>query len=286
MKEKFKSLALLTIFILFLLNAYVWAIYFKSGSKNLAFYMFDVGQGDALFFKTPYGQDVLIDGGPDKKVLSELGKAMPFYDRYIDLVVLTHPHQDHVGGLIRVLEKYKIGKILMTDIGYESGDFEEFLDLIEEREIPVMIAKKGETVKLGDNLKIDILSPGSFDGKSIENLNNSSVIALLDFKDFEIMLPGDAEVEEWEDILNTDFGSDKIEVLKTAHHGSRNGTTEKILDRIKSEVGLISSGKGNRYGHPHTEVLELLEKFGVKILRTDTDGTVEIISDGKSYKIK
>ena len=284
MKEKFKSLAPVTIFILLLLNVYGWAGYFKPGSKDLSFYMLDVGQGDALFFRTPYGQDILIDGGPDKSILSELGKAIPSYDRYIDLIILTHRHQDHVGGLNYVLEKYDVGKVLMADTEYESDDFEEFKELLEEKEIPVTIARKGEVIRFGEDLRLDILYPET--NEKVENINNASVVAMLDFKDFEIVLPGDAEVEEWESILDSDFGTDKIEVLKTAHHGSSNGTTEKILEKIRPEVGLISSGKGNRYGHPHKEVLDVLKKFGVKILRTDENGTVEITSDGENYKIK
>lgn len=283
--KKIFKLAPVIIAVFLVLNFYVWSSYFKPSDANLHFFMLDVGQGDALYFRTPKGQDVLIDGGPGRGVLSELGKVMPFYDRKIDLVILTHPHLDHVGGLIDVLEKYEVGKILMTGVNYKSDDYEEFKDLISEKGVLVSIAQKGETLDFGGDIKMGVLAPEDIEGESIENINNSSVALLLDFKNFEILLPGDAEVEEWDSIL-VQILDPKIEILKAAHHGSRNGTTEKVLEKIKPEVALISSGKGNSYGHPHKEVISLLQNFGVKYFRTDEMGTVVISSDGENYEIK
>ncbi|PIZ00132.1 hypothetical protein COY62_04275 [bacterium (Candidatus Howlettbacteria) CG_4_10_14_0_8_um_filter_40_9] len=286
MKDKIKKLAPAFSAIILVLNVYVWSAYAKPIDHNLHLSMFDVGQGDSFYFRTPEGQDVLIDGSPGRSVLSELGKTMPFYDCHIDIVIATHPDLDHIGGLTSVLEKYDVGRFMMTGVNGKTEDYEELKDLLEEKDILVTIAQKGETIKFSDELKMEILAPENMNGKSIENINDSSIVGLLRFKDFEILLTGDAELAEWEDILNTFPKDRKIEILKISHHGSKNGTTEKILAGIKPETALISVGKSNRYGHPHKEVLSALEKFGVKVLRTDEKGTIEIVSDGDHYQIK
>lgn len=285
MKDKFKRFAPITIFILLLLNIYIWGAYLRLNKKDLELFMLNIGQGDAFFIKTPYGQDILIDGGPGKAILSELGKAMPFYDRYIDLVIATHPDLDHIGGLVDVTERYRVGKIVINGASGKSGDYDELNELIAEREVPVVVAQKGQVFNFGDYLKMDILAPRKEDIRREDN--NGSIVSLLDFNDFEVLFTGDAEETEWEKILaGSNFLNEKIEILKVSHHGSRNGTNEKVLEKIKPEIGLISSGKGNRYSHPHKEVLDLLEKFNVKILRTDERGTVKIESDGRNYLIK
>lgn len=286
MKDRIKKLAPAFSAIILVLNVYVWSSYLKPSDLNLHFYMLDVGQGDALYFRTSHGQDVLVDGGQGKDVLAELGRSMPFYDRDIDLVIATHPDKDHIGGLINVLEKYNVGRFMMTGINDDSKDYAQLKELIDEKEIPVTVAQKGQKINFGDDLGVDIIAPENMNGKSMENINDSSIVGLLRFKDFEILLTGDAELAEWEDILSALPNNKKIEILKISHHGSKNGTTEKILAGIKPELALISVGKGNSYGHPHREVLSVLEKFRVKVLRTDEKGTIEIVSDGDHYQIK
>lgn len=285
MKNKIQKFAPLFFIFVIVVNVYIWAEYLRPVDNNLHFYMLDVGQGDALLIKTPYNQDILIDGGPGKTVLGELGRVMPFYDRHIDLIILTHPHRDHLEGLISVMERYSVGRILLTGTSYESSDYEELLELVAEKEISISIAKKGQVITFGDDLSLDILAPVNLNGGKIENLNNSSIVGLLDFRDFEILLSGDAEVEEWSSILSQGLDMD-IEILKAAHHGSENGTSRKILEMFIPEVALISAGEDNKYGHPHDEVLDLLKEFEIDVYRTDIEGTVHIISDGESYQIK
>lgn len=288
MKNNLKKVFPLFLLSVFLLNFFIWQQYLSkdiSKGENLEFYMLDVGQGDGLYFRTPKGQDVVVDGGPGKDVLGELGKAMPFYDKYINMIIITHPHQDHIGGLISIIEKYDVGQVLMTGIMYKSDDYDELKALIRDKKIPIKIVKAGEKFSFSDNISLDILAPEAMDNKTIDNLNNSSIVAILDYKNFEILLSGDAEVEEWSPVLKKEF-PEKIEILKAAHHGSSNGTSEKLLEKIKPQVALISAGKGNRYGHPHIETLKILEKFGVKIYRTDQSGTIKITSDGEKFDVK
>lgn len=285
MKDRFQKIFLLAIGIFVLLNVYIWYEYFKPNDRKLYFYMLDVGQGDSLFVRTPDNQDILIDGGYGKKVLSELGRVMPFYDRYIDLIVLTHPHQDHIGGLIDVLERYEVGQILISGVEYDSSEYEEFLELAEEKEIKIVVVSAGDKVNLSDDLTLNILAPVNIEGKTIKNLNNSSIVSILDFKDFEILLSGDAELEEWTEILKNNNFPD-IEILKTAHHGSSNGTSKALIEKLRPEEAFISLGEENKYGHPHKEALDLFDEYNINIYRTDELGMIKIVSDGVDYEIK
>jgi len=263
---------LLSIFLIGSLNV------FPDGNLHLKVY--DVGQGDSLFIKTPKGSTVLIDGGPDDQVMKSLSWDLGFFNRTIDVVILTHPHADHVTGLTDVLKRFKVRRIIFDSPG-ESLTFKAFISEVERQRkagAEVYTVKSGDRIRLGET-SLDILWPPTGELSASANPNDLSIVSLLKFRDFEALLPGDQEVSEAEKMLYSVEVPD-IEVLKVAHHGSKNGLSQKILSALRPEIAIISVGKNNRYGHPSPQTVKMLQDFGSKLLRTDLNGTVEVITDG------
>ncbi len=256
----------------------------NSQAENISVNIYDVGQGDAIHIRRG-NQDVLIDGGPDSRIVEKLGENIPFSDNEIELVILTHPHEDHVAGLIHVLEKYKVDEILQTDVGYNSNMFSEWQRLIEEKGIKETIAKVGQIVRLkGANLYI--LFPNSeYTGEEIKNLNNASIVAKLVFGSSSFLFTGDAEKEEEQELLDN-YSKDILasNLLKVGHHGSKTASTKEFLEQVNPAYAVISDGKDNKFGHPHQETLDKLKDLNIKLFRTDEDGDVKCVSDGESVK--
>jgi len=252
-------------------------------SGDLQIYFLNVGQGDAEYIKTPVGQDILIDGGPDNSVLNELGKVMDFGDREINLVILSHPHADHLTGLLEVLRRYKIDEVWQTGIEYPSSTYESFQKEIAQKNIASRIVQKGDTKDFGE-VKITVLYPLSpLAGKTIDNLNNASQVDRLDYKKFSVLFPGDAEKEIQSKILDKNIFAT---VLKVAHHGSGSGLSEDFLKVVRPAIAIIEVGRDNKYGHPAQNTINLLKNYAVRIFRTDQNGTIEIDSDGQGYSVK
>lgn len=279
-KTKWLSLSLLGIIVI-----PVWsAVLGKEPSNYLKVYFLDVGQGDAIFIEAPNHSQVLIDGGSGNAVLGELGRVMPFFDRSIDLVISTHPDKDHLGGLIEVLKRYKVEKILTTGVKTDTQGFKVWQDEIKKQNIPILVALFGQIIKLDQKADLFVLSPfDNFENRESNDLNNTSIVNRLVYGDLEILFTGDAEANLEQKLLDIHVDI-KSDILKVGHHGSRNSTTEEFLKAVDPDAAVIQVGANNRYHHPTKEVLERLN--GVKIYRMDQDGRVEVKSDGKSYKIK
>jgi len=271
MKTKIKIIfsAITSLTILFFFFS---AQYSKAQVKDLEVYYFDVGQGDSIFIRTPSGKDVLIDGGPDNKVLERIGETIPFWDKKIDLVFLTHAHDDHIAGLYDVLKNYNIGKVLKSDMLVEPEN-EKYLDSIaKSRDVAEEDLISGEKIILENDVYIDVIYPPSVD-ENIENINDSSLVLILNYSGKKFMLTGDATSEVESKIINQDLKSD---FLKVGHHGSRYSSSEKFLEKVQPVLSIISVGEGNSFGHPTQDTLNRLVNIGSKILRTDKNGTIKI----------
>ncbi len=244
----------------------------------------DIGQGDAILIQKG-NQQVLVDGGPSPQALSlELSDRMPFWDRTIELVVLTHPHSDHLTGLVEVLQRYQVEQVLypdLDDLDYESPLYDEWLGLIEEKDIPCTPAQAGQKIDLGDGVIIEVLNPQTplLTGTG-SDINNNSVVLHITMGKVSFLLTADIEQEaEFKLIvLRADLTST---VLKVGHSGSYTSTTPEFLAAANPRVAVISVGE-NPFGHPSNEVVERLEKeLGAEnIFRTDEQGTIEFITDG------
>ncbi len=287
LESKYKKLTvrLIGFFSALLVLAGISFFQFSGESKGLEIDFFDVGQGDSILIKTPEHQRILVDGGPDNKVVTKLGENLPFYDKNIDLVILTHPHADHLTGLIEVLKRYKVKKVLSTGVLHTTSEYIKWLEEIKKQKIPMDIARAGQKINLGEKIKLEILSPADdLTGKKADSLNNTSIVFRLDFGETSFFFTGDAENEEEKQLIKSDNLA--ANVLKVAHHGSKYSTSQNFLEKVKPEIAVISVGKKNTFGHPSELTLERLTKAGVKILRTDKNGDIKIISDGTKIEVK
>ncbi|MBN2058565.1 MAG: DNA internalization-related competence protein ComEC/Rec2 [Candidatus Saganbacteria bacterium] len=271
---------------LILLALIVWHIFLTWTVPGLCVTFLDVGQGDAVFILTPAGRTVLIDagdGGMGEKIV------VPFLRRHgvaaLDLVILTHAHDDHVGGLPEVLAKIKVRNVLEPGVIYNSQAYRNFRRLVEANRIRYTTGRAGQKIVLGDGVTLDILHPTpGFAGNDMENLNNTSVVCLLSYGSFKVMLTGDNEHEGEAEILRHYRAEElRATVLKAGHHGSSTSTSAEWLRAVQPALAVISCGSGNKFRHPHSSTLAHLTGAGVVVLRTDLQGAVTVTSDGVRY---
>lgn len=272
-------------------NLLAWTAVFQlTGTGYLKVVFFDVGQGDAIFIETPQQNQILIDGGPTPVVVEKLGREMPFWDRTIDLIILTHPEKDHIAGLLDVLKRYKVENILWTGVIRETPEYEEWQKLLEREDARVFIAEAGQRIRCSECKKqkwaVDILFPfQNMRGQRISRSNNTSIVAKLSSGQIDMLLTGDTEAQVERELISEglDVGA---EILKVAHHGSKTSTTKEFVAAVSPEIAIISAGRDNPYGHPHPQTLETLERYGVRVFRTDEVGDVVILTDGMRYAIE
>jgi len=277
----------LCLFLLISICILIGIAVYNNTDRNLHFFACDVGQGDSIYVRDSNNYDIVIDGGPGNQILTCLGEHMPFFDRSIELVVLTHPHADHLVGLIEVIKRYDIKKILMTDAVNNTSEYKELSNLITEKNIPVEFAKQDQKISLGNKLYFNIYWPSqSYKDKEISNFNNTSIVGKLIYENVTFLLTGDAEKEVLNKIV-TQYGNQlKSDVYKVAHHGSKNATNVNLIKIVNPEIAIVSAGLDNPFGHPSDIALKALTDSNVKIFRTDQNGTVEIISDGINFWTK
>jgi len=272
--------------VLVFLNIFAWqAVFYESRHRYLEVDFLDVGQGDAIFVETPKNQQILIDGGPTSAILKKLRKEMPFWDRTIDLVILTHPEKDHLFGLLEVLKRYKVNYILWTGVVRDTSEWEEWDRLIKKEGANIEIAKAGERIWLETSnpaIYIDIFNPTeSLAGVKLDDSNDSSVVGRLVIGSQSFLLTGDISSKIEKTLTKEDVGST---ILKIAHHGSKYSTSDEFLKAVLPEIAVIPVGQ-NDYGHPTPEVLARLNKFGIKVFNTLKDGDIKIFSDGENIKL-
>jgi len=288
---KKRNYILITLIALFSLNILAWiTAYNLSQPQFLEVTFFDIGQGDAIFIETPQRHQILIDGGPDSIVLEKLGKEMPFWDRTIDLIILTHPEHDHMAGLIQVLKRYKVENILWTGVARNTSEYNEWIRLIKNEGAKIKIAQADQKIICSENYpdktQIDILfPPENLEGKEVKNTNNTSIIARLVVGGNSFLFTGDAYKSVEKKLLEKEIEIDS-DVLKVGHHGSKTSSSEEFIKEVSPEIAVISAGKNNSYGHPHQETLETLEKYDINVLRTDLSGDIKLICDSQSLKLK
>jgi competence protein ComEC len=263
----------------------------------------DVGQGDASYIRLPTNADILIDGGPNDKVLSCLGRHMPFYDRKIDLVMLSHPQADHLQGLISVVQRFDIGTFIIGVEGNDTKGYRTLVDLLKSKNIPVKNMYQNEQLRIG-KVQFDILWPErnwvvqKMDNSwattnnsesavlglaTSTNVNDFSYYALLEYGNFTALFPGDGDSKIQPEIEKTTLIS-PITVLKYPHHGSKTAILPDFLKQLQPKLAVISVGK-NSYGHPSQIALDLLRNIGAVVRRTDQGGDIEVVSDGQSWKV-
>ena len=249
-----------------------------------------IGQGDAILVEAPDGTTILIDGGPDPELtLRRLGANVPFHARRIDLLVVSHPHQDHVAGLVEVLGRFDVGTVLHAGIPFENAANDRLLDDAAVRGIEVLRARSGAQIALGGGVTLEVLYPSHADAAAPlpdGDINNGSIVLLLRHGGFSALLTGDAEAPV-EAALVARGVIPPVDVLKVGHHGSHSSTTPALLAAAQPQVALISSGAGNEYGHPAAETLATLGTVpGIAVHRTDLEGDVQVTTDGETLRVR
>ena len=282
MERTRKYLPYILLIILIILTISIWYFIFQhKNNEYLKVVFLDVGQGDAIYIEAPNGRQMLIDGGPDAKLLSSLSKVMPFADRSLDMIVATHPDSDHIGGFPLLLDNYKVTSILENGAKGDSKVSTSLEEKIVKKKINKIIAHRGMHIILDENKNIyfDILFPD----RDITNFesNDASIVGKLVYGEKSFLFTGDASLYtenliEW----NENDKTLDADVLKLGHHGSRTSSSILWLKKVTPEVAIISVDKGNKYGHPHKELLDRLSFIHIPFLSTADLGNIIFKSDG------
>jgi competence protein ComEC len=267
----------------------VWVAFLNMPDDKLHISILDVGQGDAILIQTPNRQDILIDGGPSPQAIGlELGRKLPFWDRTIDLVILTQPQADHVAGLIEVLQKYKVQQAIEPGIAYSSATYQQWLKLVSDNEIKCETGNAGQEINLGDGIKIEVIHPSSpLLQDTSDDIDNNGMVLRLSWNKVSFLFTADIGREaEW--YLIAQRANLKSTVLKVAHHGSQTSTSPQFLAVVNPEVAAISVGASNRFGLPNSEILDrLTERIGSnRVYLTSVHGTIEFVTDGNSLWVE
>jgi len=283
-----KTVIFFAVFLL-ALNIFCWReVFALHGKQYLMVDFLDVGQGDSAFIETPQGHQIIIDGGPDSSLAGKLSSLVPFWDRTIDLVILSHPEKDHMQGLLDVLQTYKADYILWTGVKKTAPEYDAWMNVLSRQEnlgAKIIIAEAGQEIKAGDVL-IDTIYPlVSAEGQELKNTSNDTcVVSKIVFGESSFLFTGDISFTAEKEIINSDENI-LSDVLKVAHHGSKYSTSDLFLAAVAPRAAIVEVGK-NSYGHPTSETLQRLENIGAGVLRTDQLGDITILSDGNNIYLK
>lgn len=254
-------------------NYFIWqtVIYYSDATPYV--YFLNVGQGDSILIKTPDHKYILVDGGPDDKVIQELNKVLPIWNRKIDLMVLTHPQADHLTGLLEVLKRFKVNEILATFVNYATQTNEEWLRIVQNDNYLLTWANASSDYYF-DGLLWDTLYPIEVTNNEMDNINETSIVAQVSYEDYKVLLTGDAGFEV-ENKLMECYKNLSSEVLKVGHHGSKYASSEEFLSIVQPKIAIIQVGE-NKYGHPASETLNRLKNINAIIYRNDIEGTMKV----------
>lgn len=257
----------------------IWYAVVVESRHTLRVAFLNVGQGDAALIESPNGNQLLLDGGPGTATLGELGRVMPFYDRSLDALLISHPNLDHFAGFIEVLKRYDVGYDLESGRAHTIPEYAEFEKSVTAHGVRKVLIRRGTTIDLGGGAVLEILSPEERD-MAAKNLNDTMVVARLTYGGTAFLFAGDMERGlESRLVLNGDDLA--AQVLKVGHHGSKTSSSEIFLIKVHPQFAVVEVGKNN-YGHPNGDVLARLASYGAQVLRTDTDGTIIFESDGQN----
>lgn len=280
MKQKIKFI-ISTLVITAFFDGYLWFLIFSAPSAvTSTYYFLDIGQGDSTLLIFPGNVKLLVDGGPDAKVVDRLAEILPPHDRYLDLMLMTHPQQDHMGGFPEILKSYKVGAFLGTRRAAEIASYKELMRELTARNVPYIGLSSGDHIKY-KNILINVLSP---DEKLLisKELNDTSLVLMVQDGGVKTLLTGDAG-SNIESLLLSRYDLD-ADILKVGHHGSRFSSSAAFLAEVTPKISVIEVGK-NSYGHPTPSALARLSETSSLIYRTDQDGTVALSLVGGKIKI-
>lgn len=250
-------------------------------SSRAKVHMLNIGQGDSFLIEAEDGTQILLDGGKDATVLSELSKVMSWNDKYIDVVIATHPDADHVGGLVDVLKRYKVGLFLTSDVYADTQIYKSLIQGVIDKKIPAYYVRQGMNLSLADKTDFKILFPDR-DTHNWET-NNASVVGRLQIGDRSALFTGDSPISIEKYLVQTIPSDLNVDILKLGHHGSKTSSSLEYLKATSPDLTLISAGVNNSYGHPHKEVLDRLKELNIPWVSTQQVGTFTLETDGVKW---
>ncbi len=278
--ERIKKNKIFVIFLLLVILGFLSIREFKK-EYPLQVSFLDIGQGDAIYIKAFGKTDMLIDGGRSGDLLlQKLDSVMDSFDNRIDVLVVTHPDEDHSGGLVSIIQEYDIGSLFISGNIADNTNYNQILKIAQNKGIKTFLARAGTNIYLDKdkNVRFEILSPDS--DVSFVEANDASICGRLVYGNSEFMLTGDAYIEDEERIIKN-FKNIESDVLKLGHHGSKTSSSMEFLKAVDPEVVIISAGLNNTYGHPHKDVMDRVEALNIKSLATYDFGIITFISDGE-----
>ncbi|MDP2684652.1 MAG: MBL fold metallo-hydrolase [bacterium] len=272
--KKFRKTIIVYVIFIMALGLLIFLFNRTESNQELEITFFDVGQGDSIFIQTPSHQQILIDGGPDTSVVSKIGERLEFYDHHLDLVVLTHPHADHIMGLIEVLKRYEVDYVMYNDLDVDYDYYQEWEKIILENGITVLNPVEHSQIDFGE-VGFKVIYPFENLESDLEDINDSSIVLKMEYQDFSTLFTGDATVEVEEEIIQH---GDNIQsnILKVGHHGSKYSSSFDWLEKVNAEYAIIQVGEYNKFNHPHKITIYKLTGLGMEILRNDEMGDITI----------
>jgi len=271
--------------LLFAATIFIWYAVIRENRGNVLTIAFlDIGQGDSIYIEAPNGNQMFIDGGPPKKILSALRKVMPFFDRSVDMILVTNPDADHISGFIDLMNSYKVGELVEPGTQSPSATYATLEKTAAARGIPKLLARRGQIIWLDKKRRLGfhILFPD----RDVSGMatNDGSIVGKLIYGNTSVMFTGDSPQAIEHYLVSLDGKNLRSDVLKVGHHGSRTSSSQEFVGYVSPAYAAISVGAGNTYGHPHKETLDTLSQFGAKVFRTDQMGTIVMKSDGENLE--
>lgn len=255
--------------------------FFNLPEQQLSVSFLDVGQGDAILIRTPLNQKILIDAGPDANILPAISPELGFFEKKIQLAIITHPDADHIAGFTEILRRYEVETILLTGVQHNTQWYRDILEQIAEQDIPTILAHADTDLAFGD-VFVDVFYPHDYLLTELPaDANAASVSTRISYGDTAVMLTGDLDVHAEEKVLATDQEL-SAQVFKLGHHGSRTASSEEFIAAINPEIVIVSAGEDNKFGHPHAEVMERVKNK--QVLETAKEGSIRLVSDGREWK--
>ena len=274
-----------TLLILIFLAIILWSVVFHENRNGLlTFAVLNIGQGDSLFIESPTGTQVIVDGGPDKNLMREISTIMPWYDRHIDMLVVTNPDKDHYEGFIPLLDKYKVDVVLESGTQSMTPTYAFLEKKIKDKNIPEILARRGQIIDLGGGAYLEILFPDR--DVSTLSSNDGSIVMHLIYGDTSVALQGDSTERIEHYLVGLDEERLQSTILKTGHHGSKTSSSEEYVKAVNPRFTLISAGLNNKYGHPAQETLDTMQKLKIPTLVTCNMGRIVFHSDGKNFTLE
>ena len=268
--KKFSNIFIIVLTLIFCFDVFLWLEIFKE-PRNPELDFLNVGQGDAILLKFPFSGEILIDSGDGQQIKTALSQVQTYFHRDIDVWILSHANIDHYGGFLKLLETNPPRIFIYNGFDSQGESFQALKKSLQEKGIPIVILAAGDKIKIGDS-HFDILWPINPSPKN--DLNDNSLVLRLMSRNHSVLFVGDISSKTLASLDNI-----QSEILKVSHHGSKTGTNNQVLEVVKPRIALIGVGLNNRYGHPSPEVIDLLQKIGSQILRTDFNRTIKIIFD-------